>query len=146
MATTSLPDFPSFDLSADATSLGITWKKWTLRLENLFIALAVEDKKRQRALLLYYAGEGVHNIYKTLTTDADEEYAVAKGKLDSYFEPKINKTFEVYNFRLMKQSEDESIDKFATRLREAAARCRFHEIEREIKDQIVFHCFSDKLR
>ena len=40
---------------------------------------------------------------------------------------------ETYNFRQLSQEEDESIDKFVTRLR-------------EIKDQIVQKCFSDRLR
>ena len=41
---TGLPDFPAFDLNCDATSLGITWKKWSSRLENLFVALDIKDE------------------------------------------------------------------------------------------------------
>ena len=33
---------------------------------NLLLALAVDDAKRQRALLLHYAGEGVNEIFETL--------------------------------------------------------------------------------
>ena len=127
----SLPDFPKFDLSMDVESLGIRWKKWTAHLDNLFIALGIDDKKRQRAFMLYYGGEGVHRIYKTVTTDETEDYAAAKGKLDTYFEPKINKTFEVYTFRQISQLGNEPIDKFVTRLRECAS--RFHEVIRKLK-------------
>ena len=54
---TSLPEFPPFDVSLDPSSLGLQWKKWTTRLENLFVALAIEDKKRQKALVLHYGGQ-----------------------------------------------------------------------------------------
>ena len=63
--------------------------------------------------------------------------------MDAYFEPKVNVTFETYTNRQLSQDEDESIDKFVTRLREAAGRCNFHDKDREIKDQIVH---SDRLR
>ena len=49
----SLPDFPLFDTDSEPTSLGIQWKKWVQRLENLFIVLDIKDKARQKALLLH---------------------------------------------------------------------------------------------
>ena len=63
---TSLPEFPPFDVSLDPSSLGLQWKKWTTRLENLFVALAIEDKKRQNALLLHYGGSQLCDIFYTL--------------------------------------------------------------------------------
>ena len=146
MMATSLPEFPPFDTDAEPTSLGIQWKKWVQRLENLFVALDVKDKVRQKALLLYYGGAKLADIYYTLASEDDKEYQQVKGKLDAHFEPKVNLTFETYNFRQLSQEEDESIDKFVTRLREVANRCDFQSIDREIKDQIVQKCFSDRLR
>ena len=58
-----LPEFPPFDVSLDPSSLGLQWKKWTNRLENLFVALAIEDKKRQKALLLHYGGSQLCDIF-----------------------------------------------------------------------------------
>ena len=46
----------------------------------------------------------------------------------------------------MKQKDNETITQYVTRLREAAKRCTFHDSKREIKDQVVFNCISDKLR
>ena len=143
---TSLPEFPPFDVGLEPSSLGLQWKKWTTRLENLFIALAIDDKKRQKALLLHYGGSQLCDIYYTLATEEDTEYEHVKAKLDAYFEPKINITFETYNFRQLAQAEDEAIDKFVTRLRETASRCQFHDNAREIKDQVVQKCTSDRLR
>ena len=109
-------------------------------------ALAIEDKKRQKALLLHYGGSQLCDIFYTLETEEDIEYQQVKAKLDTYFEPKINITFETCSFRQLPQAEDEPIDTFVTRLREAASRCQFHDTAREIKDQVVQKCTSDRLR
>ena len=152
----SLPAFKKFDIYEEPTSIGTRWKSWTAELENLMLALDIKDKKRQRALFLYYAGHDVHNIYKTLipAEDPNEELAAAKARLDAYFEPKVNATYEIYHFRRMKQGEsedetvpaDETIDSFVTRLRKKAARCRFADSDTEIKYQVIFGCNSSKLR
>ena len=88
-----LPEFDKFDLNAEPASLGIQWKRWTNRLENLFVAVKITDEKRQNALLLHYGGEELMILCETLLADTDETYKLAKVKLDAYFEPKINKTF-----------------------------------------------------
>jgi hypothetical protein len=86
--------------------------------------------------------ETISDIYYTLASEDDKDYQQVK--LDAHFEPKVNLTFETYNFRQLSQEEDESIDKFVTRLREVANRCDFHSIDREIKDQIVQKCLRRK--
>ena len=119
----SLPDFPRFDIDSEPASLGISWKKWLINLENLCVALDIKDEKRQKALLLYYAGNDVSDIFNTVAGETDPDtYKLAKDKLTAYFEPKVNLTFETYNFRQLYQKEGESLDKFVTRLRETAKR------------------------
>ena len=141
----NLPDFPTFDVNAEPNSLAIEWNKWLQRFENLIIALGIEDDGRKRALLLFYAGKEVHDVYNTLVA-TDDDYAATKTKLTAHYEPSKNETFEVYNFRSQKQQEGESIDKFVTRLREAGSRCGFADKDKEIKHQIVFGCLSSKVR
>lgn len=92
----SLPNFHNFPVHESNTET--RWRKWTSRLENLFIGMDLKDKKRQRALLLHYAGEDVSEIFDTLT-ETGEDYASAKKKLSEYFAPKKNTEFEVYKFR-----------------------------------------------
>ena len=137
----SLPDFPNFDVNAEPTSLGIN------RFDNFLIALDVTEDSRQKALLLFYAGTDVHTIYNTLVNPSDEvDYAIAKTKLASYFATSKNETFEVYNFRSLQQLENEPIDTYITRLREAGSRCGFTDPDKEIKHQVVFSCASKKIR
>ena len=66
----ALPHFDPFDIHADG-AMAKRWRKWIKPLENLFVAAAITDKKRQRALVLYYAGEGVCEIFEI--SDVDKE-------------------------------------------------------------------------
>ena len=141
-----LPPFEKFDLNTNPTSLGVQWKRWTKRLENLFVAIKLTDENRQKALLLYYGGEELMILCETLLDTEDATYKLAKIKLDAYFEPKINITYETYVFRSMKQEEDESVDQYYTRLKSAALRCEFYDVDREVRDQIVMHGSSSNLR
>ena len=143
----ALPEFPTFDPEVDETSVGIRWSKWLERLENLLVALDIKNKERKKAIMLHYAGTKVSDIYSTLILpEGDDVYKQSVLALTGYFEPKKNLTFETFSFRELKQGESESVGQFVTRLRVAADRCDFREKEREIKDQVVFRCKSDRLR
>ena len=90
---TAIPSYKPFNIHADG-AIAQRWRKWIKRLENLFVAAAIGDKKRQRALLLYYAGEEVSEIFDTLP-DMGEDFETAKTKLNEYFDPKKNVEFEL---------------------------------------------------
>ena len=123
------------------------------RLEYLFTAMEITEDTRKRALLLHYADEEVSDIYDILIDEA-KSYASTKAALERYFKRRKNLTFEVYNFRQLKQNDDgkksqtseETVDQYLSRLKEAGLRCEFHDLNRELKDQLVFHCKSDALR
>ena len=145
----ALPNFAEFDVHSDG-AVDTRWKKWLARFRNLLLALAVDNTKRQRALLLHYAGESVNEIFETLPdTDAGEDenpFEKAVTALTNYFTPKKNREYEVYVFRKAKQESDESVAAFHTRLRRLAMTCEFENTDREIKTQIVQNCLSHKLR
>ncbi|CAC5375380.1 unnamed protein product [Mytilus coruscus] len=73
----SLPIFPSF--SVHENNAEIRWRKWIRRLENLFIGLNIKDSKRQRSLLLHYAGEDVNEVFDTFN-NTGEDFDAAKHK------------------------------------------------------------------
>ena len=97
----SLSNFPPFSVHEGNSE--IRWRKWISRLKNLIIGLDVKDKKRQRALLLHYAGEDVSEIFDTLE-GTGEDFATAKQRLKDYFAPKKNTENELYKLRQAKQS------------------------------------------
>ena len=78
-------------------------------------------------------------LCETVLADPDNTFALAMVKLDSYFETKLNTTFETYVFRCMTQEDDETLDQFSIRLKSAVNRCSFHDSTREVKDQIVMN-------
>ena len=47
-----LPHFPPFDIDTDPTSVGITWKKWIQRFDNLLVALDVSDEHRKKSFII----------------------------------------------------------------------------------------------
>ena len=109
------------------------------------MALNIRQEARQKALLLHYGGKEFMILCETLLTEEDN-YEASKAKLNTYFEPKVNQTFETYCFRTMKQEEEETVDQFCTRLKVIAARCEFQDETRELRDQIVMNCLSNTLR
>ena len=78
--------------------------------------------------------------------DNDSNYDTTKTALGNYFNPKKNKEFERYEFRNIKQGHNETIDQFATRLRQKAEDCDFTDKDGEIKSQIIQGCYSHRLR
>ena len=64
--------------------------------------------------------------------------------INATFEPGLS--YEVFNFRKATQHEDETVDQFASRLRELSAHCEFHDVERELKSQIELGTSNKKVR
>ena len=77
MAERTLPYLKQFNAHEDIASVGVRWTKWLKRLESLYIALDIDDKRRQRALLFHYDGSEVADIFYTFP-EKD------KGKDDDY--------------------------------------------------------------
>ena len=104
----------------------------------------VRNKPRQRALLLHYAGEATNEIFDTLpnTTVGEGDDPPEKAVQAS----KQNREYEIYVFRQAKQERNETISAFHTRLRQLAVTCEFHDVDGEIKTQMVQSCSSHKLR
>ena len=140
----ALPSFAPFSVHADG-AVAQRWGKWISKLENLFVAMNISHKKRQRALLLHYAGDEVYDIFETLEGTGDD-FETAKDKLTRYFEPKKNIAFSIYNFRQTKQEANETMDTYVTKLRQMAQKCEFTDVDSEIKHQIIQSCIDALLR
>lgn len=142
----NLPNFPNFDVDTDKSNSGTRWEKWIGRLENLFVAMKIEDDAQQRALLLHYAGEKVYDIYDVEKKDTEHTYDATKKVLQDYFSPKKNVQMEIYTFRCCKQGDGQTLDEFVTELRTLARNCEFANIDNEILQQVIQNCKSNQLR
>ena len=102
---TLLPVFPKFETNGNTFSLGHTWGKYLQKLENSFVGMNTESRKRRKALLLHYLGDDVFDIYQTLSDTRDEKgYEETKAALTKYFKPQVNEEFEISQFRQMKET------------------------------------------
>lgn len=159
---------PPFDFKTESGNLAIDWKNWLRGFEIFTKANGIKKKSIKRDWLLHYMGPKVQNIYFNLPSDidgnADEEqrqgplamsyvpfqkdvYAETVAKLDNYFAPKQNTSYERHIYRKLKQENTERIDSFVMRLRIQANRCNFGDkLDENIKDQVTSGCHSDLLR
>jgi len=111
------------------------------------VGSGVTDKTQKRALLLHLVGPEVQQIFETLdNTGRDNDFDTAVEKLNGYFKPKKNVTFERHKFNSEEQKSDESVQDFATRLKQLALTCEFDDGNERIRDQIVQKCTSTVLR
>ena len=123
------------------------WEDWVENLSTYFTAVGISDGKRQKALLLYTAGEDLRKIYNTVE-DTGEDFNSAKAALDEYFKGKKNVVYERHKFRRTIQNCGETVKAYVTRLVELARRCEFEKYTPEdaVIDQVIEHCKSGKLR
>ena len=136
-----------FDPFTDPSSVGQRWKSWRRRFQTYLLAMNITNTTQQRALLLYQVGQHTQEIFDSFPNNGeDDDYDTALQKLDEYFLPKRNVTYEVFQFRQAVQQSSETIDQYATRLRKLAEHCEFADTDSEIFATIIQHCSSTRLR
>ncbi|XP_062533293.1 uncharacterized protein K02A2.6-like isoform X1 [Armigeres subalbatus] len=154
----------SFDYTSHTDDVGSEWRKWLRSFETMVRASRIDDEEWKKDLLLHYAGQNVQQLFDTLPeapgiemrgpllniesyTPNMTSYEEARAKLNDFFLPKENSTYERHLLRQMKQRAGENIDAFTIRLRVQAERCGFGDrVEENIKDQIIQNCQSATLR
>ena len=153
MATANLTDLHGilpFEVTTDRASLGFRWARWLRSFDLYADGKGVEKHAQRKALLLHSAGMDVQDIFYTLKCpepgETENVYSVCKKVLTDYFTPKVNVAFERSKFRGLAQLPDESIEAYATRLRQHAIYCDFTDVDENIRDQLIEKCNSQRLR
>ena len=108
-------------------------------------ASGITQDEQKKALLLHLGGKALREVYHSLQA-AEDKYKNVVQKLDEYFKPKKNITYERYLFKQVKQSSDESSSNYVTRLRRMAETCEFADVSVGIKDNLIVTCASNYLR
>ena len=128
-----------------STNLDKKWSIWKDDLELFLVASGISQDAQKKALLLHLRGKDLKEIYRSLQATEDK-YEDVITKLDNYFRPKKNVTYERYLFKQTKQKSEESSSSFVTRLRRLAETCEFTNVDVEIKDQFIVMCRSTALK
>ena len=116
---TDVGGIPKFDANGDINLMGPRWNRWKCGFELFAVGKGVVDPEQKKALLLHTAGISVQDIYFTL----------------QIAEPGEEET--VY---------DVTVEQYITRLRQKAVFCDFHNIDENIRDQVIEKCYSQRLR
>ena len=150
---TQFPTFPPFNVHEETFNVAARWKKWLTRFENMLEAMAIDNSKRKKAILLHYGGEDICEIFEGLQLDetpsegeTNDVYKTLKDALSSYFMPQVIVDYEIYKFRECKQNPDETLAAYNNRLRRLAKTCDFTNVDRELKSQLILGYTSSKLR
>ena len=140
-----LPNFPSFDTD-EILTLAPRWNTYKKRFELLCSAIGVTDNKQKLSMLLTLIGDGSYEIYENITPTPELSYTEVITLFDEHFKPQLNESYETYLFNQMRQKEEETIHQYYVRLREQAKKCNFHDMDKNIKQQIELSTTDGKLR
>ena len=156
-----------FEATGDQSTISTRWTEWIADFDIFLSAAGINDDVRRRDCLLHHGGKGLRKVYRKLNVvprqavqavpangqqpaipavPAETNYDAAKRVLTAHFNPKVNITYNRHIFKSAKQANEETLDEFHTRLTELAGGCNFHNVEEEIKSQIIYKCRSKKLR
>lgn len=132
------------NISSNAVTTFEQWTKFKRAVSYFMDSKAIKDSIQKKAILLHKGGPELQEIYASLekanevdALAAKDQYAFALNLLDKHFRPTVNRSYERYMFRSMRQG-DESIEQYIVRLRHQADNCSFADTEQEIVDQVIF--------
>ena len=141
----------AFDVNTSSDKLGSEWAKWLRNLNLQLVAKDIKDDNRKVATLLASGGPGLQETYYSLKDgageSAEESFAKVQERLNAYFIDETNDTFERHVYRQIRQSKDETFDRFVLRIRIQVGRCNFGMRASDfIRDQVVEGSIHEKVR
>ena len=102
----TVASIPPFDPHGDQNSVAQRWHKWLKSFAIFADATGCKNDKQKRQLLLHTAGSEIQDIFHTLT-DTGTDYKTAADKLNEYFAPRKNTSYNHHIFRQEKQKDGE---------------------------------------
>ncbi|XP_055842044.1 uncharacterized protein K02A2.6-like [Episyrphus balteatus] len=123
----------------DKSLVRIEWEKWFRSFSLYLESEEIKNVNKKKNKLLHLGGpqlqEVIYNIPGALDCPTGGDvFGVLVSKLNEYFSPRRNSTFERHLFRTIKPEEGESLNKFLIRIRHQAAKCSFGATKQEILD------------
>ncbi|XP_070598257.1 uncharacterized protein [Erythrolamprus reginae] len=120
-----------------------TWDAYLAKFDVFLEAAGMRDviDDRKRAIFLNYCGAEMFDLAQTLTDPAPANsvsWDALKTKLSAHFKPTKPAIVYRHQFSRMGQTESESINQFATRLRTVLSKCHFENPEARLIDALIF--------
>lgn len=132
-------------------NMSANWKDWVQQFNWYATASQLSKKSAevQAATFMAVIGPEAIQIFNNfnLTEAEQKDIEQIKNKFQEYFIPKINVSFERYNFFKIVQKEDEPFEEFLKTIKTQAKTCEFNNLtDSLLKDKIVFGVQSDAVR
>lgn len=143
---------PAPDCMQMSGDLAKNWEVFRAEFEDYVLAAGLNEKSEevQAAALRRLMGNECRHIYMhnvVLSEAQKKDPTAVLDALEEYFKPAKNVIYERYKFGSCKQGNDEPIDTFLTRLREAASSCDYRGLKDEmIRDRLVLGIASESTR
>ena len=126
---------PRFDETQD------DWVEFTERLGYYFVANAIDDGDKQRAILLTSAGASTYRLVKSLVLPqkvTEFTFQELVEKVKTHFNPKPSPIMKRFQFNTRCQQEGESVGVFVAALRSIAEHCDYGDSLKDmLRDRIV---------
>ena len=131
---------------SNTTNIGKKWATPKDDCKRFVEASGIRNNDQKKALLLHMVGKEVKEVYQSLnSTNVKENFDTIISRLEGYFAPVSNLSYERYVCKKSKQLSTEDYTTYVTRLRTLADFCEYSEMENEIRDRFVATCCSNKL-
>ena len=155
MATVQLPAYPEFQI-VDDPSVAQKWEDWIDGFQAMINAMKVGDDDKH-SMLTHYVGTDVRKLMKKLPNPTGENmptdvYEKAKGKLDEYFAPKMNRVYLMNSLHQVRQNTGETTDSFHIRIQKKLVPLNLDKMttteltELTTLSQLVNYCSNNNLR
>ncbi|BES88287.1 Hypothetical protein NTJ_01092 [Nesidiocoris tenuis] len=135
------PNFGPLEVETASTNLALSWSTWYKSFKLYLVAAKLEDEtdKCKVALLLTLIGQQGMNIFNSFAVDEDSvKYVDLVKRFETHFTPKKNVTFERHRFLTRRQKDNESIDDYATELKNLSLSCEFGTLRDElVRDLLI---------
>lgn len=127
------------------------WKVWLQQYQWFEIASNINQKPQnvQVATFMSTIGTEAVLLFNTFGCTPDElgSLDAIKLRFNTYFTPKINLTYERFQFNRMNQEDGEIFDDFLTRIKAQSAKCEFGALHDSLlMDKIVIGIHSETVR
>ncbi|XP_072389442.1 uncharacterized protein [Diabrotica undecimpunctata] len=122
---------PDFDI--EGQNAASEWKFWKTCFEDYLLATGQDQSadKIKLSILRNIIGTESAKIMSTFVIPEDEtnKYDLMMSIIDKYVNPRMNESFERYNFITRVQKEGESFEQFLTSCRHLIRTCNYNEID-----------------
>lgn len=127
-----------------------SWSQYIERMEHYFIANAIEDVDRRRAILLSVCGASIYKLMSSLCAPQKPgklSYSELVILVTTHREPKPSVIVERFKFNSRAQSHGETVSNYLSELRRLADNCEYGEFLSEmLRDRMVCGVRNERIQ